>query len=143
MRIGIQCRTADTRAAFDPARIAQVVRNLLSNALKFTPAEREVTVIVESCDLAGAAVAPGARSPALRVTVSDEGVGIPDDELEAVFDKFIQSSSTKSGAGGTGPVLQGNVVAIGGGEGGQRGLGDCAVIGLYRFGQQAQGGTSG
>ncbi len=102
VRIAVQCRTADTRAAFDPARIAQVVRNLLSNALKFTPAEREVTVIVESCDLAGAAVAPGARSPALRVTVSDEGVGIPDDELEAVFDKFIQSSSTKSGAGGTG-----------------------------------------
>ena len=102
VRIGIQCRTADTRAAFDPARIAQVVRNLLSNALKFTPTEREITVIVEPCDLAGGAVAPGARSPALRVTVSDEGVGIPEGELESVFDKFIQSSSTKSGAGGTG-----------------------------------------
>lgn len=102
VRIGIQCRTTDTHAAFDTARIGQVVRNLLSNALKFTPAEREVTVIVESCDLAGGAVAPGARSPALRVTVSDEGVGVPVGELETVFDKFIQRSSTKSGAGGTG-----------------------------------------
>ncbi len=34
--------------------------------------------------------------------VSDEGVGIPEAELETVFDKFVQSSKTKSGAGGTG-----------------------------------------
>ena len=39
---------------------------------------------------------------ALRLTVSDEGIGVPEDELESVFDKFIQSSNTKSGSGGTG-----------------------------------------
>ena len=37
-----------------------------------------------------------------RLSVADEGVGIPGDELETVFDKFVQSSKTKSGAGGTG-----------------------------------------
>ena len=37
-----------------------------------------------------------------RLRVRDHGDGIPPDELEAVFDKFIQSSKTKSGAGGTG-----------------------------------------
>jgi K+-sensing histidine kinase KdpD len=36
------------------------------------------------------------------VTVRDEGAGIPHDELEAIFDKFVQSSKTKSGGGGTG-----------------------------------------
>ena len=36
------------------------------------------------------------------MTVSDQGVGIPPKELEAVFDKFVQSSKTKTGAGGTG-----------------------------------------
>jgi len=40
--------------------------------------------------------------PALRLIVSDEGVGIPESELEKVFDKFVQSSKTKNGAGGTG-----------------------------------------
>jgi len=34
--------------------------------------------------------------------VSDEGVGIPPDELNSVFDKFVQSSRTRTGAGGTG-----------------------------------------
>ena len=38
----------------------------------------------------------------LLVSVRDEGPGIPPDELEAVFDKFVQSSKTKSTKGGTG-----------------------------------------
>jgi len=40
--------------------------------------------------------------PAITLAVVDEGIGIPVDELDAVFDKFVQSSKTKSGAGGTG-----------------------------------------
>ena len=40
--------------------------------------------------------------PAWQLTVFDEGVGIPEGELSAVFDKFVQSSKTKTGAGGTG-----------------------------------------
>ena len=37
-----------------------------------------------------------------RIAVIDEGIGIPDDELETVFDSFVQSSKTRDGAGGTG-----------------------------------------
>jgi signal transduction histidine kinase len=40
--------------------------------------------------------------PAWRIAVLDEGVGIPEEELETVFDKFVQSSKTRTGAGGTG-----------------------------------------
>ena len=39
---------------------------------------------------------------ALTVYIKDEGIGIPEKELDSVFDKFIQSSKTKTGAGGTG-----------------------------------------
>ena len=39
---------------------------------------------------------------AVRLTVQDQGIGIPGDELESVFDKFVQSSETNTGAGGTG-----------------------------------------
>jgi len=75
----------------DAVRVGQVVRNLLSNAVKFTPSGKAVRVVLETDD-AGMA----------RVAVLDEGVGVPEDELEAVFDKFVQSSKTNSGAGGTG-----------------------------------------
>ena len=79
----------------DGARVMQVVRNLVSNAVKFTPASGTVRVC-----LAVSALADG-RAAAL-VEVIDQGVGIPEQELESVFDKFVQSSKTKSGAGGTG-----------------------------------------
>ncbi len=39
---------------------------------------------------------------ALKTVVADHGPGIPEDELELIFEKFIQSSTTKTGAGGTG-----------------------------------------
>jgi signal transduction histidine kinase len=40
--------------------------------------------------------------PALQLSVADSGPGIPEAELESIFEKFIQSSTTKTGAGGTG-----------------------------------------
>jgi signal transduction histidine kinase len=84
----------------DPARMGQVVRNLVSNAVKFSPADGVVRI-----DFSAASLPAGAGStprPAVLLTVSDEGQGIPEDELQAVFDKFVQSSKTKNGAGGTG-----------------------------------------
>jgi signal transduction histidine kinase len=87
----------------DAVRIGQVLRNLVSNAIRFTPAGRCVRISVEE-----SALPPrhdgdsGPAVPALKVRVEDEGVGIPEDELHSIFDKFVQSSNTRSGAGGTG-----------------------------------------
>ncbi len=87
----------------DPARIGQVVRNLLSNALKFTPSGRRVNVrIALEGWMPATGETGGPVSSAASIIVADEGNGIPEDELEAVFDKFVQSSATRSGAGGTG-----------------------------------------
>ena len=74
----------------DRQRIMQVVRNLISNAIKFSKEGRIIDVgLVEDRDY-------------LKVYVKDNGVGIPDKELETVFDKFVQSSKTRTDAGGTG-----------------------------------------
>jgi len=78
----------------DPARIGQVLRNLASNGLKFTSAGGAVEMRFLAATADGVAMT--------TVTVTDEGAGIPEAELEAIFDKFVQSSKTKSGAGGTG-----------------------------------------
>jgi len=91
----------DLTGWFDAGRVAQVVRNLLSNAVKFSPAGGVVSVVLSGTPAAiAAAGADGATG--LVLTVRDRGMGIPEAELEAVFDKFVQSSKTKSGAGGTG-----------------------------------------
>jgi signal transduction histidine kinase len=64
--------------AFDSARILQVLTNLLSNAIKFTPADGRVVVRLEP------------SGDDLRFSVSDSGVGIAADKLEAVFERFVQ-----------------------------------------------------
>lgn len=80
------------RLECDRGKIHQVIVNLMSNAIKFSPEDKQVSVTC--CEDVDAG--------ALHITVKDEGVGIPEDELDAVFDKFIQSTKTKTGAGGTG-----------------------------------------
>ena len=65
-------------AAFDAARILQVLTNLLSNAIKFTPAHGRIVVHVERI------------GDEIRFAVSDTGVGIATDKLEAVFVRFLQ-----------------------------------------------------
>ncbi|MBI3458450.1 MAG: GAF domain-containing sensor histidine kinase [Candidatus Rokubacteria bacterium] len=64
----------------DPDKIHQVLTNLISNALKFTPPGGQVTVT--------AAPAPGGMA---RIAIHDTGLGIPPEERERVFDKFYQA----------------------------------------------------
>ena len=93
----------DTAVIGDPRRLSQVVRNLLSNALKFAPEGSRVSVEFAADELpAGRRADDLGTVPALRMTIVDDGPGIPEDEREAIFEKFYQSSATRTGAGGTG-----------------------------------------
>lgn len=86
----------------DPLRFSQLIRNLLSNAIKFSPLGGIIQVRFSPAWLEAGDDRNGRQQPALSVSVCDEGVGIPVAERELVFEKFSQSSSTKTGAGGTG-----------------------------------------
>ncbi len=91
------------QAYYDEVRIMQVISNLLSNAIKFSPSDTHITTTIKEDEIpVGRRKTDHTSVPALTLSVSDQGTGIPEDELESVFDKFIQSSKTKSGAGGTG-----------------------------------------
>ncbi|MBB4634863.1 ATP-binding protein [Longimicrobium terrae] len=77
--------------AADPDRILQVLTNLLSNAVKFSPPGGEVTVTTE------------AREGEVLFRVVDQGRGIPEDRLDAIFERFQQvDSSDAREKGGTG-----------------------------------------
>lgn len=102
-----------TLEAADSAQLGQVVRNLVSNALRFSPAQGTVEVVITHGFLA----APH-DGPCLRLTVSDSGPGVPPAELDLIFDKFFQSSRTRNGSGGTGLGLAicREIVALHGGH---------------------------
>ncbi|GAA59573.1 two-component system, OmpR family, sensor histidine kinase VicK [Pseudoalteromonas sp. BSi20652] len=77
-------------AQCDEEQINQILRNVLGNALKFSEPRSKIKVSLES------------SSTFATIEVIDNGVGIPENELEDIFTKFVQSSKTNSGAGGTG-----------------------------------------
>ena len=89
-------------ASGDATRLRQVVLNLLSNAVKFTDeGEVVVEVALAAADLRAARGLPD--GPALHLRVSDTGIGIPADRLEALFEGFTQAdASTTRKYGGTG-----------------------------------------
>ncbi|MCR9119044.1 MAG: HAMP domain-containing histidine kinase, partial [bacterium] len=78
----------------DPVRIDQVIRNLIANAVKFSPEDSVIHVSIGK--------AQTQDNSTIRLTVSDQGPGVPAEERESVFSKFMQSSATQTSAGGTG-----------------------------------------
>ena len=73
---------------------------MLSNSIKFTLKDKKITVFLDPGELRGQSDVK--TIPAICIRVMDQGIGIPEEELDSVFDKFVQSSKTKTGAGGTG-----------------------------------------
>ncbi len=93
----------DIEIMLDRIRIEQVIKNLLGNAIKFSPAGGRISISLELKNMiTGRRDTDTKTQPAIMFSVSDEGIGIPATELDLIFDKFIQSSKTKTGAGGTG-----------------------------------------
>ncbi len=83
----------------DPVKVKQILYNLISNAVKFSPAGSRVGIAVRS--IGGDASPLG--EPTLEVTVRDEGIGIAREHHERIFDPFQQVDATAGRRfGGTG-----------------------------------------
>jgi two-component system sensor histidine kinase GlrK len=91
----------------DPERILQVLRNLLGNAVKFTPKGGQVSVIAKPID------------GKLEVSVKDSGPGIPAESLISIFEKFSQGNHkgahTRQGTG-LGLAIAKSIIASHGGK---------------------------
>ncbi|MBV9232170.1 MAG: GAF domain-containing protein [Chloroflexi bacterium] len=87
----------------DAVRIQQVLRNLISNALHFTPKDGEVTVSasVEDYD-AKSDLLPDENLRVVKLRVSDTGSGIAPEYQERIFERFYQIPDSNSGRSGQG-----------------------------------------
>jgi signal transduction histidine kinase len=96
----------------DRDRLLQVLANLISNALKFTPESGRVTVSLEPAAL------PGER-PGLQFQVADTGRGVPPEELDQLFRRFGQAGEAPQGrprGTGLGLVVAREIVELHGGR---------------------------
>ena len=82
----------------DDERISQVLRNLFVNAIKFSPNHGKIIIDI----LDDVIVYKKNKIEAIHFSITDQGVGVPKEELESIFDLFVQSSRTRTRAGGTG-----------------------------------------
>ncbi|HTS26987.1 MAG TPA: response regulator [Bryobacteraceae bacterium] len=98
----------------DSTRMKQVVANLISNAVKFTPSGS----IRVKAELAGGGAEPGGACR-IRVAVTDTGIGIPPDRLDRLFHSFTQvdpSTNRRYGGTGLGLAISKRLVEMMGGD---------------------------
>jgi signal transduction histidine kinase len=88
----------------DPIRLEQVITNLVDNAIKYSPAGGPVGVRVS------------ARGAAIRIAVTDTGIGIPPEHRERIFDRFHQAHQERRlGGMGLGLYISREIVELHGG----------------------------
>lgn len=92
---------------FDPEKLAAIVSNLLNNAIKFTPAGGQIRMNVY------------AEADTVCLEVKDNGIGIPPEKLDKIFDRFYQVdglNTRKEGGAGIGLAITREFVHISGGS---------------------------
>jgi PAS domain S-box-containing protein len=98
IEIEVKCEARRPIIWCDSELLQQIIRNLLSNAIRFSHEQGTITIIIKEALVTIEQV----RVEAIELMVCDQGVGIPEMELKQIFSKFAQSSKTNRGAGGTG-----------------------------------------
>ena len=72
---------------YDPEKVLRVLTNLISNAIKFTPENGKVLITVR-------AILSSSSDRILEIRIEDTGIGIPSNQITAVFDRFYQVDDT-------------------------------------------------
>ncbi len=96
-----------TSLQVDPARLTQVLQNLLANALRHTPTGGKITVCLE------------AKPETIHLAVTDTGEGIPAEHLPHIFDRFYRTDPARSrdrGGAGLGLAIARAIVEAHGGQ---------------------------
>jgi signal transduction histidine kinase len=89
----------------DPLRIEQVLVNLVTNAVKFSPSGGDVTIGVDSL------------ADSIQIRVTDQGIGIPDEYREHIFERYFQVERSERGTGlGLGLFVSQQIVELHGGR---------------------------
>jgi two-component system phosphate regulon sensor histidine kinase PhoR len=105
LSLGVECRDQLPRVEADSQRLEQVLVNLIHNAVKFTRAGGEITLIAERVPVG------------VRFGVRDTGMGIPSDEVSRIFERFYRVDKSRAGTGtGLGLSIAKHIVEAHGGK---------------------------
>ena len=100
----------DLTAAADPGRLRDIVLNLLSNALKFTPSGGRIRVSARSDP------AHSGREEMVRIDVRDSGIGVADLDRERIFETFVRTAGPSYPGTGLGLAISRELARLHGGD---------------------------
>ncbi|OAN37107.1 histidine kinase [Chloroflexus islandicus] len=106
----LETETTELLVTCDAVRIRQVLTNLLNNAIKYSPPDSVISVRLRS------ALLPANSAPAVLISVSDQGPGIPASEQERVFQRYYRSPGRRGEGLGLGLYLSREIVQLHGGQ---------------------------
>jgi two-component system phosphate regulon sensor histidine kinase PhoR len=105
LRLHVECRDDLPKVNIDFQRLEQVLVNLIHNAVKFTRAGGQITLLAD--------VAPGE----VRFAVRDTGIGIPEEAVSRIFERFYRVDKSRTGSGtGLGLSIANHIVDAHGGK---------------------------
>jgi len=99
-----ECEEKELFIYFDPVQLQKVFNNLLSNAFKFTKSGGEITLKIVK------------REDNVQILVSDSGIGIPQKEIDNIFDRFYQVNQANIAGTGIGLALAKGIIDLHGGH---------------------------
>jgi signal transduction histidine kinase/DNA-binding response OmpR family regulator len=101
---------------FDPDKLEMVIYNLLSNAFKFTPDKGKISVLISLTYQDNSKTrSEDIASQVAEISISDTGIGIPQDQIDKVFERFYQSEKSqfiRSGGSGIGLALSKDIIEL-------------------------------
>lgn len=112
LRVAMPLTDLDTRIECDRGKVFQVIRNILSNAVKFSQDGGMITIQIDACQLDLEAE----LIDAIEIRLLDDGEGIDDEYLEKIFDKFTQSKNPHPGGTGLGLSISREIILLHQGE---------------------------
>lgn len=122
-QLKIEVCEASRMVLCDAERVRQVITNMLSNAIKFSPDASRVSVEIEENELKS-----DDDIAFVKISISDEGAGVPPEQQEIIFQRFEQSSNENENSGtGLGLAISKMIVEA---HGGQIGMNSPARAGV-------------
>ncbi len=108
LKVSVSASAYNQQALFDKHYIGQTINNLISNAIKYSPQGGEIHISITSCQYHD--------KHGIQLAIQDEGSGIPENQLDFIFEKFVQSSNKIPGGTGLGLSLCKNIIQAHGGK---------------------------
>jgi two-component system, OmpR family, phosphate regulon sensor histidine kinase PhoR len=103
--VSIDVEDRAARVEADPAKLHDVIRNLVENAVNYSPPEAEIRLAARR------------DQHAMRIEVADSGPGIPSEDIGRVFERFYRVDKSRTGPGtGLGLAIVKHLVELHGGE---------------------------